>query len=131
MASGQHPALQIKLEGSDPTVASVLSNQLQGLTKQLGIALAVAQNGQGQPALPSSLSSASPITIATPEYLHGGPQYTLIDSPALVFIGVFSFVFVFLLTSVALLRERSQGTIERVMVSPLTRVALVMGYVFG
>ncbi|HAT44864.1 MAG TPA: ABC transporter permease, partial [Ktedonobacter sp.] len=28
-------------------------------------------------------------------------------------------------------RERSQGTIERVMVSPLTRVELVMGYISG
>jgi ABC-2 type transport system permease protein len=48
-----------------------------------------------------------------------------------VFIGIFSFFFVFLLTSVAFLRERSQGTIERVMVSPLTRVELVMGYISG
>jgi ABC-2 type transport system permease protein len=97
----------------------------------LGIALAVAQNGQSQPNLPASLNSASPITVAAPQYLHGGPQYTLIDSLAPVFIGVFSFFFVFLLTSVAFLRERSQGTIERVMVSPLSRVELVMGYVCG
>jgi len=38
---------------------------------------------------------------------------------------------VFLLTSVAFLRERSQGTIERVMVSPLKRPELVMGYICG
>jgi ABC-2 type transport system permease protein len=36
-----------------------------------------------------------------------------------------------LLTSVAFLRERSQGTIERVMVSPLKRTELVIGYVCG
>ncbi len=131
LASGRHPTVQIKLEGSDPTTASVLNNQLQGLTRQLGIALAVAQNGQSQPDLPASLNGASPITVAAPQYLHGGPQYTLIDSLAPVFIGVFSFFFVFLLTSVAFLRERSQGTIERVMVSPLSRVELVMGYVCG
>ena len=131
LASGQHPTIQIKLEGSDPTTASVLNNQLQGLTRQLGIALAVAQKGQSQPNLPASLSGANPITVAAPQYLHGGPQYTLTDSLAPVFIGLFSFFFVFLLTSVAFLRERSQGTIERVMVSPLSRVELVMGYVCG
>lgn len=48
-----------------------------------------------------------------------------------MFIGIFSFFFVFLLTSVAFLRERSQGTIERVMASPLTRAELVIGYVCG
>src|SRR5207248_10698179 len=53
------------------------------------------------------------------------------DSIAPVFIGIFSFFFVFLLTSVAFLRERSQGTIERVMVSPLKRTELVMGYICG
>jgi ABC-2 type transport system permease protein len=38
---------------------------------------------------------------------------------------------VFVLTSVAFLRERSQGTIERVLVSPLKRSELVMGYICG
>src|SRR5437899_6487363 len=72
-----------------------------------------------------------PFTENCPQYLHGGPQYTINDSLAPVFIGVFSFFFVFLLTSVAFLRERSQGTIERVLVSPLKRTELVIGYIFG
>ena len=121
----QHPTLQIKLEGSDPTAASAMNAQLQGLTKQLGIALASAQNS------PPTVNRASPINTADPQYVHGGPQYTFSDSLAPVFIGIFSFFFVFLLTSVAFLRERSQGTIERVMVSPLRRTELVMGYVCG
>ncbi len=130
IASGQHPTVQIVLEGSNPTVASALSEQLQVLTKQLGLALAAAQSGQSQN-LPSLLNSPSPFTTADPQYLHGGPQYTLTDSLAPVFVGIFSFFFVFLLTSVAFLRERSQGTIERVMVSPLRRAELVIGYVCG
>ncbi len=72
-----------------------------------------------------------PFTVNDPRYLYGGPQYTFNDSIAPVFIGIFSFFFVFLLTSVAFLRERSQGTIERVMASPLTRAELVIGYVCG
>ena len=130
IASRQHPTVQIVLEGSDPTVASAMSDLLQGLTKQLGVALAAIQNGQGQNILPV-LSNPSPFATTAPQYLHGGAQYTFNDSLAPVFIGIFSFFFVFLLTSVAFLRERSQGTIERVMVSPLTRAELVMGYVCG
>lgn len=128
IASGEHPTVQIVLEGSDPTVASALNAQLQALTRQLGIALAGAQGGQ---TLPTTLNMPAPFVTAGPHYLHGGAQYTATDSLAPVFIGVFSFFFVFLLTSVAFLRERSQGTIERVMVSPLTRTELVMGYVCG
>jgi ABC-2 type transport system permease protein len=131
LASKQHPTLQIKLEGSDPARASALNTQLQGLAKQLGIALAAAQSGPGTQNAPTNLNGASPISVADPQYLHGGAEYTASDSLAPVFIGVFSFFFVFLLTSVAFLRERSQGTIERIMVSPLKRTELVMGYVCG
>lgn len=129
--AGQHPDVQVVLEGSDPTVANAMSDTANALLHQLGIALATvrAQGGQGS-ALPVTAASL-PFAIATPHYLYGGPQYTFNDSLAPVFIGIFSFFFVFLLTSVAFLRERSQGTIERVMVSPLTRTELVMGYICG
>ena len=133
--TGQNPTVQVKLEGSDPGVASAMSDVTSGLIHQLGVTMAalktqLTQGGQpGQ--LPQTINSAIPFTVSNPEYLYGGSQYTFNDSLAPVFIGIFSFFFVFLLTSVAFLRERSQGTIERVMVSPLTRVELVMGYISG
>jgi len=128
MFRGQNPTVQIVLEGSDPNVASAMSDLTQGFTHQLGVALAAAKAQGGQsPAIGGSI----PFTVNAPHYLHGGPEYTFNDSIAPVFIGIFSFFFVFLLTSVAFLRERSQGTIERVMVSPLKRPELVMGYICG
>ena len=128
--TGQNPAVQVVLEGSDPNVASAMHDLTLGFTRQLGVALATikAQQGQG---VPPVISSSLPFTVNDPQYLHGGPQYTFNDSIAPVFIGIFSFFFVFILTSVAFLRERSQGTIERVMVSPLTRPELVVGYICG
>jgi ABC-2 type transport system permease protein len=131
LASRQQPTVQIKLEGSDPATASAMDAQIHGLVKQLSVVLAGTQSGQGKPNVPSNVNSAVLISVATTQYLHGGPEYTYTDSLAPVFIGIFSFFFVFLLTSVAFLRERSQGTIERVMVSPLKRTELVMGYVCG
>lgn len=130
--AGQHPGVQIKLEGSDPAVASAMSDVAKGLARQLGIAVSAlqAQHGQGSQ-VPPVTNGALPFTVDEPQYLYGGPEYTFNDSLAPVFIGLFSFFFVFLLTSVAFLRERSQGTIERVMVSPLTRTEMVMGYVCG
>lgn len=127
--NNQNPAIQIKLEGSDPTVASAMSDLTQGFAHQLGIALAALKSQGGS--VPSISATTPPFTVGSPQYLYGGPQYTFNDSIAPVFIGIFSFFFVFILTSVAFLRERSQGTIERVMVSPLTRVELVIGYICG
>src|ERR1700680_4097880 len=128
--NNQNPTVQIRLEGSDPAVASAMSDLTQSFTHQLGIALA-ALKGQGCQGVSPVTASSLPFTISAPQYLYGGPQYTFNDSIAPVFIGIFSFFFVFILTSVAFLRERSQGTIERVMVSPLTRVELVIGYICG
>jgi ABC-2 type transport system permease protein len=126
--TGQNPSVQIVLEGSDPNVASAMHDLTLGFTRQLGVALATFKAGQGvQPVAVDSM----PFTVSDPQYLHGGSQYTFNDSIAPVFIGIFSFFFVFILTSVAFLRERSQGTIERVMVSPLTRPELVIGYICG
>ena len=133
--SGQSSSLQIVLEGSDPNVANAMRDLTGAFTHQLGVALSVlkaqqAQTGQGQ-AIPPVLGSSLPFIISDPQYLHGGPEYTFNDSIAPVFIGIFSFFFVFILTSIAFLRERSQGTIERVMASPMTRSELVIGYILG
>jgi ABC-2 type transport system permease protein len=79
--------------------------------------------------LVSRIKSAAPdkVTIT----LFGGPEFTQTDALAPLFIGLFAFFFVFLLTAVAFLRERSQGTLERLMVSPMSRTELVLGYVTG
>jgi ABC-2 type transport system permease protein len=130
--AGQNPTVQIKLEGSDPAVAKAMSDVANNLTHQLGVALvALSAQQHGQAGQTPVINTTIPFTVSEPEYLYGGADYTFNDSLAPVFIGLFSFFFVFLLTSVAFLRERSQGTIDRVMVSPVTRAELVIGYISG
>jgi ABC-2 type transport system permease protein len=41
------------------------------------------------------------------------------------------FFLVFVITAVAFLRERGQGTLERLMASPLRRAEIVLGYMLG
>ena len=47
-------------------------------------------------------------------------------APALV--GLFPFTVMFLVTSIAMLRERTGGTLERLMSLPLTKLDLLIGY---
>ncbi len=126
-------------QGSD-RIDTLIDNLLPGKDKLKTINIrtdqvdATLRNGDADASVqgvPSTPVGNIPFTVNDPRYLYGGPQYTFNDSIAPVFIGIFSFFFVFLLTSVAFLRERSQGTIERVMASPLTRAELVIGYVCG
>jgi ABC-2 type transport system permease protein len=48
-----------------------------------------------------------------------------------ILLGVFVFVLTYLLTAIGFLRERTTGTLDRVLVSPISRGGLVLGYVLG
>lgn len=48
-----------------------------------------------------------------------------------ILLGVFVFVLTYVLTAVGFLRERTEGTLERVLVTPVSRTGLVLGYVLG
>lgn len=43
-------------------------------------------------------------------------------------LGVFPFIIMFLLTSVTMVRERTSGTLERLLTTPLKRGELIVGY---
>ncbi len=47
-------------------------------------------------------------------------------APAL--LGIFPFLLMFLVTSIATLRERTSGTLERLMTTPLAKLSLLGGY---
>jgi ABC-2 type transport system permease protein len=46
-------------------------------------------------------------------------------------IGVFPLVSMFLVASIAMLRERRSGTLERLMALPVTKLGLLLGYAIG
>ncbi len=60
-----------------------------------------------------------------------GEGYRAIDFFAPYILVVIAFVFIFLFTGVTFLRERSFGTLERLIVSPLTRSEIIIGYILG
>nr|MDT0662928.1 ABC transporter permease [Micromonospora sp. DSM 115978] len=55
-------------------------------------------------------------------------QPTVFDRVALIMLGIFPFVIMFLVTSIAMLRERTSGTLERLLTTPLGRLDLLFGY---
>ena len=142
VAHGQAPTVTLRLEGSNPTAAQRLRQVTALLVNSLATSAATPSGAAGATAnagatgasassAPSGATRQAASLALSTTYLYGGPQYTATDALAPALIGLFSFIFVFLLTSVAFLRERSQGTLDRLMVSPLSRTELVIGYVLG
>ena len=103
---------RVTLDGADPARTSAIVGSVRGALTQLII---------GAP-----LGAAVKIS-----YLYGGPDYTLLDYLAPVLIALFAFFFIFLLSTVSFLRERTSGTLERLLATPLTRAELVLGYLAG
>lgn len=55
-------------------------------------------------------------------------QDLLFDRIALIMLGIFPFIMMFLITSIAMLRERSSGTLERLFTTPVGKLDLLFGY---
>lgn len=59
------------------------------------------------------------------------PEDGVLDYAAPALLATLALFFSFLLTGISFLRERSQGTMERLMASPVSRLDIVVGYLFG
>jgi ABC-2 type transport system permease protein len=60
-------------------------------------------------------------------FMYHGQQQSF-DRIALVMLGVFPFIVMFLITSIAMLRERTTGTLERLFTTPVGKIDLLFGY---
>jgi ABC-2 type transport system permease protein len=110
--SGGTLSPEVHLEGTQPAPAS---DVIQALNQ----------------AIISALAGAGPKLSPKIIYLHGGSGLDTLDYFGPAFIGLVVFFLVFVVTSVSFLRERSQGTLERLMASPLRRGEIVLGYMLG
>jgi ABC-2 type transport system permease protein len=128
--SGQRVTLDLRLEGSNPSrsaviIARVTQSAIRALAS-LGTAELAARGGGQARGGDASL----PVTLAA-TYLFAGSEFDAMDYVAPVYIAFLALFFVFLLTCVSFLRERSQGTMERLMATPATRLEVVVGYMLG
>ncbi|GIF95198.1 ABC transporter permease [Catellatospora citrea] len=71
---------------------------------------------------------AVPTLLLTLLYFMYDSQPGVFDHIALIMLGVFPFIIMFLITSIAMLRERTTGTLERLLTTPLRKTDLLFGY---
>jgi ABC-2 type transport system permease protein len=69
-----------------------------------------------------------PVLLLTLLYFMYDGDGGVFDRVALVMLGIFPFVIMFLVTSIAMLRERTSGTLERLLTTPLGKIDLLFGY---
>jgi ABC-2 type transport system permease protein len=69
-----------------------------------------------------------PTALITLLYFMFDGQERVFDRVALIMLGVFPFIIMFLITSIAMLRERTSGTLERLFTTPVGKLDLLFGY---
>lgn len=111
--TGSQP-VQVIVDGSDPTATQTV----------------LAALGQAMAALPGQQSAARPPVSTAVQYIHAA-GFKLMDFFAPIFIPLFVFFFTFLLTAVSFLRERTGGTMERLLASPIGAAEIILGYLGG
>jgi ABC-2 type transport system permease protein len=69
-----------------------------------------------------------PVVLLTLLYFMFDQQEPVFQRVALIMLGVFPLVIMFLLTSIAMLRERTSGTLERLFTTPVGKLDLLFAY---
>jgi ABC-2 type transport system permease protein len=80
-------------------------------------------------AVTSASGTAMPVIDHTTIY--GTPTDDPVTTFAPAIVAFFAYFFVYILTGVSFLRERTGGTLERLMATPVTRGEVVLGYTLG
>ncbi|NLR09449.1 MULTISPECIES: ABC transporter permease [Lactobacillaceae] len=67
----------------------------------------------------------------TSHYLYGSSDSTFFDTFLPILLGFFVFFFVFLISGISLLNERTTGTLTRLLATPIRRGEIITGYLMG
>jgi ABC-2 type transport system permease protein len=122
--------LDLRLEGSNPSRSMMITARVTEAAMKAVAGLATVGMGLPGGASASGGEAKLPVTVDA-TYLFAGPEFDTMDFIAPVYIAFLALFFVFLLACVAFLRERSQGTMERLLATPATRLEVVLGYMLG
>jgi ABC-2 type transport system permease protein len=90
-------------------------------------AVRVAQQLRRDPRTLALVFVVPPLLLVLFRYAFSGQKGTF-DRIGAPLVGIFPFTLMFVVTSIAMLRERTTGTLERLMAAPLAKIDLLAGY---
>ncbi|MEO4054451.1 ABC transporter permease [Solibacillus sp. CAU 1738] len=111
------------LLNDDPTIAKSLEMKVKQIySKETQLKLMESIGMQSQLLSQDSMETS---------YIYGSSETELFDTFSPILVGFFVFFFVFLISGIGLLSERTTGTLERLMATPIKRGEIVTGYLIG
>ncbi|HSR52972.1 MAG TPA: ABC transporter permease, partial [Acidobacteriota bacterium] len=114
LAAGRPAAVQVLVDGSDSNTAAIVSGYLTRTLEQLGARLR-----------PAGASSARPVELRSRIWFNADLRSQDYFVPGVI-VNILGLITI-LLTSMAVVREKEIGTMEQLMVTPITRLELMLG----
>ncbi|MCI0345838.1 MAG: ABC transporter permease, partial [Chloroflexi bacterium] len=119
VAAGGRPTFSVITEGTEPTADAGRFGTLQGVMAD--VVRNLVPPGAPAPVVPQ----------VERRTIYLDPDASQVDVFAPIFLGLFGYFFVYILTGISFLRERVGGTLERLLATPVTRAEIVLGYSLG
>ena len=126
---GQRGTLHLYLEGSRPTLTGLVASAVGDAADDLAAALPVVIDADCSAKCANSVN-VKPLEIAK-HYLYGSEDYRLVDFFLPVLLPFFVFFLTFILSNITFQRERVRGTLERLLIAPVSLTQVVLGYLCG
>lgn len=98
--------------------------------KQLGSIIAQKDPALASQLAPNETTKQQQVSLSS-TYLYGDKNTSYFDTIIPTLLNVFVFTFVFLTSGMALLNERIQGTLDRMLATPIRRSEIVLGYILS
>ena len=118
LTAGRSPAVQLLVDGTNSNTATVAQGYATRIVQQLGVRLAGASSG-------TSTEVGGGIDLRARAWFNPSLESRVYNVPAV--IGVIVLLMCLLLTAMAVVREREVGTLEQLLVSPLSAGELMLG----
>jgi ABC-2 type transport system permease protein len=82
-------------------------------------------------ALTNAMKTLNPKGTMRVELMYGDSDANMFNSLGYVLMGVISFFLIFIIAGISFVRERTNQTMERLMVTPVKRWQVILGYTLG
>ena len=115
LAAGRSPSVQFLADGTNSNTATIAQGYAAKIVQELGIKLASEWVG----------GLAPPMDVRSRAWFNPALASQIYNVPAV--IGVIVLLMCLLLTSMSIVREREVGTLEQLLVSPLSPGELILG----
>ena len=121
--------LQIKLRSLNSLVAVLPANVKENMPDLSNVDLETIDFSSIELPNVNEISFTQP--AITTNYVYGTEEGTAFDNFCAPLIGIIVFFLVFLIAGINFLDERSSGTLEKLLSTPIRRYEIIVGYVLG